>query len=268
MRGYLLVEEPGAWGPGAVPASRLGDEVTDALRRTAQERGLKLLLIRRHATRDLDPEGPRRLFLVDVRRGRARTLTRTTPHAEIARAAAATEGWSPHGDPLLLVCTHGRKDWCCALRGRPVVAALAALDPGPVWECSHLGGDRFAATALSLPTGVTHGRLSPADAPALVAALRAGRVLPRSLRGRSCDAGVVQAAEGHARLVLGIDGIDALRPRAVVDEEGGRWRVDLEHEGRLLRVHLRVGSAPAHRLTCSATDDRHARTWELERIAS
>ena len=266
MRGYLLVEEPGAWGAGAVPASRLGPVVTDALRGTAQERGLKLLLIRRPSARDLDPDGPRRLFLVDVRRGRARTLTRTTLRAEIAEAAAATGGWELHDEPLLLVCTHGRKDWCCALRGRPVVAALADLDPGPVWECSHLGGDRFAATALSLPTGVTHGRLSPADAPDLVAALRTGRVLPHRLRGRSCDPGVIQAAEAHARLELGIDVLEALRPRAVVDEEEGRWRVDLEHEGRPLRVHLRVGSAAAHRLTCSAPDDRHARTWELEHI--
>jgi hypothetical protein len=77
---------------------------------------------------------------------------------------------------------------------------------------------------------------------------------------------VIQAAEGHARQELGIDGVEALRPRAVVDEEDGRWRVDLEHDGRPVRVHLRVGSAPAHRLTCSATDDRHARTWELEHI--
>lgn len=266
VRGYLLIEEPGAWGPGAVPASRLGAETTDAVRRTAQGRGLKLLLIRRHGTRDLDPHGPRRLFLVDVRRGHARTLTRTTPATSIAHAAAAAEGWSPHGDQLLLVCTHGKKDWCCALRGRPVVAALAALDPDPVWECSHLGGDRFAATALSLPSGITHGRLSPDDAPALLAALQDDRVLPHLLRGRSCDPGVVQAAEGHVRLQRGIDGIEALRPRAVVDEEGGRWRVDLEHGGRVFGVHLRVGSAPAHRLTCSAIDDRHARTWELEHI--
>ena len=266
MRGYLLVEEPGAWGAGTVPASRLGEDVTAALRANAAGRGVRLLLVRRPAARDLDPDGPRRVFLVDVRRGRSRVLTRTAARADLPAAVADDEGWEPHGGPLLLVCTHGRKDWCCALRGRPVAAALADLDPEPVWECSHLGGDRFAATALSLPSGVTHGRLTPDDAPALVAALRSGRVLPHRWRGRSCDPGVVQAAEGHARLERGIDAVDALRPRAVVDEERGRWRVDLEHEGRPLRVHLRVGSAPAHRLTCSATDDRHARTWELERI--
>lgn len=266
MRGYLLVEEPGAWGPGAVPASRLGEDVTAALRGTAAERGVKLLLVRRPTARDLDPGGPRRVFLVDVRRGRARTLTRSATPEGLPAAVADAEGWEPHDPPLLLVCTHGRKDWCCALRGRPVVTALAALAPGPVWECSHLGGDRFAATALSLPTGVTHGRLSPADAPALVGALLGDRVLPHRLRGRSCDPVVVQAAECFARLELGLDAVEALRPRAVVDGGGGRWRVDLEREGRPVRVHLRVGSAPAQRLTCSAPDDRHARTWELERV--
>ena len=54
-----------------------------------------------------------------------------------------------------------RWPWCaatsnttCALRGRPVAAAMDPLWPGRVWECSHLGGDRFAATAVLFSTRV------------------------------------------------------------------------------------------------------------------
>ena len=40
-----------------------------------------------------------------------------------------------------------------------VTAALARVFPDEVWECTHLGGHRFAPTALVLPTGYSYGRL-------------------------------------------------------------------------------------------------------------
>ncbi len=271
MRGYLLVEEPGPWGAGALPASRLGEELTAALKAVAARRGVKLLLVRRPDAAGRDPGGPRRLFLADCRRGATALRTRVADLADLAAAAAAEDGWSAAEGPLLLVCTHGRKDWCCAVRGRPVVTALAALDGHAVWECSHLGGDRFAATVLALPGGAVHGHVEPADAPALLAAVRAGRVLPAKLRGRCGDAVVVQAAEGHARLALGEDGLDAFVPRRaerLPDGPAGqvRWRVLLEAGGAPLEVDLREGRAPAQRLTCSAAGEQQARTWELEEL--
>ncbi|WP_432489401.1 sucrase ferredoxin [Kineococcus sp. SYSU DK018] len=267
VRGYLLVEEPGPWGPGAVPASRLGETTTARLREVAAARGVKLLLVRRPDAAGRDPGGPRRLFLADCRRGRTRLRTRLSPLDALTAAVAEDGGWQDATGPLLLVCTHGRKDWCCAVRGRPVVTALAALDATAVWECSHLGGDRFAATALSLPGGAVHGHLAPGDASALLAAVRAGRVLPDRLRGRCGDAGVVQAAEGHARLLLGEDRLDAFTPlHAARLPEGPdgrvRWRVRFDVHGPL-EVDLAEGRAPAHRLTCSAGTAQQARTWEL-----
>ena len=53
-----------------------------------------------------------------------------------------------HPGTLLLVCTHGRHDACCAERGRPFAAALAQVAPEETWEVSHIGGDRFAANVL------------------------------------------------------------------------------------------------------------------------
>ena len=65
------------------------------------------------------------------------------------RAARASIGIVPspalEPEPMLLVCTHGVHDTCCAVRGRPVAAALARRWPEATWECSHVGGDRFAA---------------------------------------------------------------------------------------------------------------------------
>ena len=273
-RGWLLVEEPGPWGPGAVPSSRLGAEATAALRRTAEDAGMRLLLVRR-------PDAPRRreaqertVLRVTCTRGAERVLERSAAPADLVAAAAAEDGWRERPGPLLLVCTHGRKDWCCAVRGRPVVAALAALAPQEVWECSHLGGDRFAATVLDLPSGTMHGRVTPADAPALLAAVRSGRVLPRLLRGRCTDAMVVQAAEAHARAVLGRDGLGDLRPLAAHRlDDGATWRVRFRAPRpggaqELVQVLVRAGSAArTQRLTCSAAEEQHPRTWELLDVA-
>ena len=78
--------------------------------------------------------------------------------------------------PLLLVCTHGIHDTCCALRGRPVAAALAEHWPDAVWECSHVGGDRFAPNVVVLPDGYYYGQLDPESAVAAVRSHLAGTV--------------------------------------------------------------------------------------------
>lgn len=268
VAGYLLVEEPGPWGPGGVPDSRLGPALTDALRAVARRRALKLLLVRRPGAARRPRDTGRTLFLVDVRRPRPSVLERTCAPEDLLSAADAEDGWSPASGSLHLVCTHGRKDWCCAVRGRPVAAALADLDPDGVWECSHLGGDRFAASVLTLPSGVLHGRVSPQDAPAVLAAARRGKVLPRLLRGRTSDPVVVQAAEARARLAEGLDDLDALVPCGVERDGDGSgpgttWRTSFDHHGDRLVVVLREGRAGEARLTCGATTPARARSWDL-----
>ena len=263
--GYLLVEEPGPWGPGAVPTSRLGPSTTTALLATAQARSSKLLLVRR-PVRARGAAGRRRLFRVVCRRGAELVLGKECAPEDLAAAAADDAGWTPVEGPLLLVCTHGRKDWCCALRGRPLAAALAALAPEGTWECSHLGGCRFAANLLALPSGLTYGHVEPADVPEVVAAVASGRVLPALLRGRTSDAMVVQAADAHARAALGRTRVEDLVPvRAErLDEAGTAWRVTLDGAGGRpgVVVELEQGHAGApQRLTCSAPDEQLARTW-------
>lgn len=47
--------------------------------------------------------------------------------------------------PTFLVCTHGKKDTCCAELGRPIMNAVTSVEETDMWECTHIGGDRFAA---------------------------------------------------------------------------------------------------------------------------
>jgi hypothetical protein len=96
--------------------------------------------------------------------------------------------------PLILVCTHGVHDVCCALRGRPVALELASRWPDLVWECSHIGGDRFAPNVVLLPDGFYYGNLDPASAIDTVEAHLAGTVLTDRLRGMVRYLPPVQAA--------------------------------------------------------------------------
>jgi len=270
-----------------VPSSRLGDAATASLKEAATGMGAKLLLVRRPGTSVLRaaasgaaaaPDAERVLMRVSVRRGRERVIARTCAAADVVDAARSREGWhdldTSDGGPLL-VCTHGRKDWCCARRGRPLAAALAELAPLRVWECSHLGGDRFAANLLSLPTGWTYGRVDVDDAAAVVAETAAGRVVPSLLRGRSCDAMVVQAADVLARQELArVEAADLVPVSAAREDDDAdadaAWQVVFDGtDGGRIRARVRQRHVEsAQRLTCGASSEQHARTWELLDLSS
>lgn len=82
------------------------------------------------------------------------------PAVDVPRALATV---AAGGDPdvpgeeapdEVLVCGHGARDRCCGGSGtRLAVEARAALPDLRVRRTSHLGGHRFAPTALSMPDG-------------------------------------------------------------------------------------------------------------------
>jgi hypothetical protein len=266
---WLLVEHPGPWAPDALAGSGIARRVLDHLRHAATEAGARVLLVRRPG-RVLAP--PRRVWaLLDAAVGGATTRGTWAEDADLLAAARALEEAAAQptpdadeprrpaapADPWLLVCTHGRHDTCCALRGRPVAAALAARWPEHTWECSHVGGDRFAANLVVLPDGLYYGALDPASAVAVVEGHLAGAVDAAHLRGSSTDVPVAQAVVVAAHERLGPLGPRAFRGEEVVLEEPGRWRVRLVADpalgvpAALEAVVTRTVRAPA-RLTCRA----------------
>lgn len=104
-------------------------------------------------------------------------------------------------DSLFLVCTHGKHDRCCAKFGLPVYTELAKRVGKRAWQCSHLGGDEFAANLLWLPSGIYYGRVTPADIDALITASSHQQIFIAKYRGRTCYPAEVQAADYflHAR---------------------------------------------------------------------
>ena len=254
VRRWLLVELRGVWPPDAIRDGPIGDHVTAEWRASLQRRGIRPIAIRRDL-QHRDPDGPVRLFFVEAGRG---------PHhhgriwrqdiddlSELVDATDSTPaGWPQHPDPIVLVCTHGRHDPCCATFGRPLVRHLQA---GPsadlVWESSHVGGDRFAANVVVLPESLYFGRMTAERADDVLAAVREGRLDLETFRGRSTLSYVQQAAEHFVRTELDLAAIDAV---VEVRRTGSRrFEVDLA-DGDVVEVELqRSVTTPSTPLTCT-----------------
>ncbi|MBW2415040.1 MAG: hypothetical protein JRG76_11075 [Deltaproteobacteria bacterium] len=143
---------------------------------------------------------------VEVFAFRPRERALETAHLALEDLAPRLERWlagegvfEPCSERLLLVCTDGRHDRCCAEHGRPLLESLRAVTRGhdawTVLESSHIGGHRFAANCLALPEGHLYGRLAPADAAPLFAAVSQGEVWKPGYRGRLGLSEPEQAAE-------------------------------------------------------------------------
>ena len=217
---WLLVELHGQWEPDAIETEGLGEAVRTRLRAwLAATPESRLLLIRRPERRDATGS---HVYLVDSRPGHESLRCAVlASHDDLVSADLDDASFGePVAGPLLLVCHHGRRDACCARLGKPLYEAFVAA-AAPVWQCSHVGGHRFAGNVVWLPEGITLGRVQPEDAAAVLAGARAGRIPLANLRGRSSHAPAAQAADGALRAELGADGVAAVRVTAVAETAEG-----------------------------------------------
>lgn len=112
----------------------------------------------------------------------------------------------------VLLCTHGRRDACCGSLGTALWKGYAARGEQsvPVRRSSHLGGHRFAPTALLLPSGTMWGWL---DAALLE------RIVQR--------VGSFSSVAGHFRGSTALaTGAEQVVERAILEKEGWEWLDD------------------------------------------
>lgn len=159
--------------------------------------------------------------------------------------------------PLILVCTHGRRDRCCARAGLPVYDRLCQEAGIPIWQVSHVGGHRFAANVIALPHGIYHGRVTPENAVPTVSAYRRGELHLETYRGRACYPKPVQAAEYYLRSETGIVDLDGLALQSAVQPAPGRWAVRFAETrgGQAYTVSLVAETTPGLAyLNCTDTE--------------
>ena len=243
---FLLLEVPGPWGPSALDDKHMEAEVARQLAARGKAADTHVLLIRRPGRHPSGRTAPDRVHGLGVRRhlaGAERVLwgawrdpadllepgpDRRHPRpGQRGRAAAAGPG------------VHERQ-------ARPVLRGPRPAGGGgdrhrtgwDTWECSHLGGHRFAATMMLLPTGDMFGWLDPESAVEVMRRFDAGQIVLSHYRGRSGQPVPVQAALHAAAVRLGDFRRDALRvsPRApsradgpAQADEADLWDVEVIH---------------------------------------
>lgn len=251
IRSWLLIEYPNLWRRDAVEDST---QFSPAVKQHLRSIGVDRTLLVRQTHRST---WPARALFAD---GTSMRLHQLGDFEQLLQLTPSTPG-TPVNDLLFAVCTHSRHDKCCAKFGIPVWCALRDYTPGRAWQCSHVGGDRFAANLVVFPYGVYYGRVTPADVPELVRRSEAGEVWLPGYRGQSVWPRAVQVADNFLRRECGELRIDAFRP---VRTEGFAVEFDGAYDAARYRVEFSVKpSLFRQRLTCASEEESAVNQYEL-----
>ena len=198
---YVLFEWPEAWPRDVMGDAALGEELTAKLAPKLEEHNATLLLIR-HPTREGRNISDHHLYLVFADEAVTEVKHVDSPDEllELDLSGPGRNGAERRERPLLLICTHAKRDRCCAAKGRPMVNELHARHPfGPgndmVWETSHIKGHRFAPTMLLMPWAYSFGRMNVEATDAMLTDASEGLYFVPGNRGRGTLGPVEQVAE-------------------------------------------------------------------------
>lgn len=262
---WIVIEQPGPWGREALVDSHLDVGLGERLAELAAGTGTRLVLARHPDRLERTVGATRNIWVAHTAPGTTRlrhgvddpAIVATWDLAAMANGSLPEFG-TPTVDPVLFICTHSGRDACCAVHGRQLVGEVLDRVPADararIWETSHLGGHRFAPTALALPSGDVFGRLTLADAMTVIADESARIVSLASLRGRSAFPAPLQVADAAVRrdfTIIDRDVLDVLwvrgdrcvpvQPGQELEEiasmltevrhvDGRAWRVTVRHE--------------------------------------
>ncbi|MFD7064527.1 sucrase ferredoxin [Streptomyces sp. NPDC059906] len=226
---WILIEYRGGWPANGFDGLDLQPHVKAHVYRAVQAVRARVLLVRRHGRRTAIASTDRWAVLRYNRFGAHRqrwgTWRRDEDLTEVVEALAAPgEAGLP---PVVLVCAHGQHDPCCAVRGRPVARALSERWPDLVWECAHVGGDRYAANVLIAPDGVYYGGLDARSCVETVGEHLAGRIHAEHLRGYT---DLIPPQQAAVAAVLQLAGPAGRQDYAVTEtsRNGDRWQIRIE----------------------------------------
>ena len=267
---FILIESSlpdyGGWGGEAVKSAAASGTFAPYLGHVQSAPRAKVLFIRRPQSQE------KNFYIAMTNQAKPRIY-----HAALADYAdllgleisslAAAGAPRIHGremleiDELYTVCTNGRHDPCCAALGGPVYHELAAqAGEERVWQTTHIGGHRMAATMIAFPQGIVYGHVDPHDVEAIVTNQRAGFMLPHKYRGRGAYAGhqldaaahqAAGAAEAVIRQRIGAYRIDDLRLDAVEALGGDAWRISfIDKAGRAHRAEASMRMSAPRQTSC------------------
>lgn len=267
---WLLLEYPYWWGARAFHESLLSAAVKAHLDRALKSiRRARLLFIKqdRMAGRELA------LFVVRSRETDPSIFKfKFKAYEQLLDVDLASAWESPTNavrieSPLYLVCTHGKRDKCCAKFGYPIYKTLRTSAGDSVWQSSHIGGDRFAANLVCFPHGLFYAHATVESGRAIIDEYGRRRLILDKYRGRACYSQPAQAAEFFIRSESGITGIDDLRFVSGEPVTEGTWRIRFAATGQGMihqaRVRIMMSDFQSH-VTCHSTEEKSVVQYLLD----
>jgi hypothetical protein len=256
IRSWFLLEYPGAWRKEATNSRLLSPEVKDYLGRLPVDRTVLI----RQSHRQTEP-----LRCYFVRSCDDPPATVAHSIADFAHLTSLEGRGEPAPQLMFAVCTHGVHDRCCARFGLPVWCALRDHAAARAWQCSHVGGDRFAGNVVVFPYGIYYGRVLPEHVPEIIRSSDAGDIWLPGYRGRSCFPRAAQVAEYFVRAESGRLRIDEFR-LVKVSRTGRVTTVVLEarNDATVHTVEFFTRPDAMHqRLTCETSEESPIAQHEL-----
>ena len=247
---WLLIEHRGLWNRQPLAGSGLSEEIKQHVRAQLRARGSTRVVFVKRPDRRGRPG-------IEVFHGSTRAGDKAFFHHRLESYDELLElDLSPGGSalehPLFVVCTHGKRDRCCAVYGRPLYDTLRdELDEDWVWQATHVGGDRFAGNVVVLPDGLYFGRVGPSAVARLLDTYLAGHIDLDHYRGRCSYTFPAQAAEHALRLELRLTGIADLSLDRI-GRDGDEWKVAFRTSDG--QVHERTVVAELGELTYLTCD--------------
>lgn len=266
--GWVLVEDPFPWGRDALTQGSLPEDAVAAIQAGVDAGPVRYQAIRRP---DRSRANAHTVFLVHggatpwVRRLQVPTDELADLDPTVTLSPVPPDIGDPHHDPLVLVCTHAKRDACCAERGGHVARAVAAMERDATWETSHTGGHRFAPSVILLPVGAVYGFMDEVTTLAALEAVRSGRLALDGFRGRAAGQRYVQAAEAWVRDRYALTGLhDVLVEETVV--EGDVALVRLRTTDEMMTIRVRRSELDPRPVSCGA-EPAVPDSWEvLDRV--
>ncbi|WP_346238149.1 sucrase ferredoxin [Niabella insulamsoli] len=172
-------------------------------------------------------------------------------------------------DPFFLICTNGKKDKCCAKFGFPVFKFFESFNADVnVWECTHVGGDRFAANVVAMPFGIYYGHVAVEDVGHIMVRTLLRKIYKNKFRGLSRRSFYEQAIECHLREYLQNYDIDFEIHTKLLHHEGNHYSVDVttSNNGHYIVDIERIKIPYPHLLTCSSKKQEDLSKFTLSRI--
>ncbi|MFD6295828.1 sucrase ferredoxin [Streptomyces sp. NPDC060235] len=266
---WILIEYRQGWPVNGFDGLDLDRQTKALVSAAARQIHARILLIRRPGRRRSGGDNRWAVLCHDTGGKllqRWGTWRRDEDLAHIVPALRTRGTSAPH--PVILVCVHGLHDTCCAVRGLPTGRALSRLWPELVWECSHVGGDRFAANVVVVPDGVYYGGLDAQSAITVIEDHMADRIHAAHLRGYTTLLPPQQAAIIAVLRQFGPAGRNDYTIGETV-RDGRGWHINVT--GRpphppALNVKVLPRLTPPGQLTCRGPADSSAVRYEVASI--